>query len=107
MSLNSLVDGFMYGLEVSLVVGCCYFIGLCCWGPYGRAVKVHNSVLKFNHGVAVFCLTSFVVINRVQDINPIACVVLTCIIQALLFLVLIGGFFRVYIEHQYRKKLTY
>lgn len=69
-------------------------------------MNVHNRVLKFNHVGVVVCLGIYEIVHRTQRMTSLLYIVLVSIMLSFILLLIIAGFYRVLVEHQYRKKLS-
>lgn len=81
---------------MALVVSVIYFGIIFYWSPYYKSVKVHNYFLFFNHAVSIIGLVIFEFFHRKANLKPITYIGLLYFLISLLFLVLSGGFVRLY-----------
>ncbi len=107
MSLEIDIDLFDFPLEITIGIAFGYFFLICFWSPYFKAIKIHNAFLKINQAVTLAVLGIYFVFNRIDSIDPTTYAILVYIVLGLLTIVVLGGFFRIYLEHLYRKQLGF
>ncbi len=89
---------FMLGLSFA------YLLIVLIWRPYNEAASFHNRALILNHFTATFFALTCEIFNRIEISETIS-VILVYANLLLLAIVTLFGFGRLYVEHQFRKKL--
>jgi len=59
-------------------------------------VNAHNNFLKMNHGIVILCMIICEIFNRANNVSSSVYIILSYVITVLMYLVLIGGFVRIY-----------
>jgi hypothetical protein len=105
LMINVLIEEIsQYGLDLMLGLCFAYLVIVWRWNPYNKAVNFHNRALKLNHFTAFFFVLACELFTRVQ-LSPTAFVILIYVSLFLLIVVSCCAFARLYLEHQFRKRL--